>query len=377
SLTEEMLWDKTLQRREPTGLVIMAIRNDESLVPRDEVTQQSLDDVLRQARIQRDELEADLLAREDYARELERQRQRFAEEVMKRFAVYCRRRTREDLRRFAGSLDPNENGRTIGDQVATALLPLMSEIFNLLEMPERVAFWKSDVGFLIASEIQQIEDERVLALSDNQTSKISEHGGANPAPPALEDGTNVDRRNEQEKARENSGTAAGGMDVKQMDSAQSQPGSPQEKEQEGSAAGTTALSAVDSSTTESAHLSKPLSKRLQRGKECEEMVVEIMKIKKDVVEDCMTIFQSQEEHPDFRIWGVVKTLSAKDQETFNTPKEWGHVRGYANLLLSKFFGVLPSTIDESRKDWRSHRKQSAKKASGSSGKESNPVFTPV
>lgn len=106
-----------------------------------------------------------------------------------------------------------------------------------------------------------------------------------------------------------------------------------------------------------------LSKRLQRGKDCEEMVMEIRKIKSDVREHGMTIFQSREAHPEFRIWNLVDHLPDEDKRTFNKPDEWGPVRGYANRLLARHYGVEPSTVDDSRKEWRAHEKSPIQKTS--------------
>jgi hypothetical protein len=120
---------------------------------------------------------------------------------------------------------------------------------------------------------------------------------------------------------------------------------------------------IAETTTAATPISRPLSKRLQRGKDCEEMAMEIRKIRSDVRDHGMTIFESREAHPGFRIWNFVEHLPDEDKKIFNKPDEWGPVIGYANTLLARHYGVKPSVVDESRKEWRAHEQSAIPKTS--------------
>ena len=105
-------------------------------------------------------------------------------------------------------------------------------------------------------------------------------------------------------------------------------------------------------------MSRPLSKRLQRGKDCEEMAGEIKTIRTEAIANGKAMFEIREAYTRFRVWEASATLLPEDLKVFDTPTEWGAAGGYANLFLSKLYKpAKPATVNDWRKEFRTHKKQ--------------------
>jgi hypothetical protein len=116
-------------------------------------------------------------------------------------------------------------------------------------------------------------------------------------------------------------------------------------------------------------LSKPLSKRLQKGKECEERAQEIATIRRLVRAEGMTIHEVRLDHPGFGIWELVQALPKEWQDTFAKPMEWGPAKGFANNLLAEFKNRRPSTVDGWRKAWRAWREHEGSSSKAGSSRD--------
>lgn len=122
-----------------------------------------------------------------------------------------------------------------------------------------------------------------------------------------------------------------------------------------------------------APLSKPLSKKLKKGKECEERAQEIATIRRLVRAEGMSIHEVRRDHPEFGIWGLVQSLPKEWKDIFDKPMEWGPAKGFANNLLAEFKTRRPSTVDGWRKawrNWRDHEESSSKAGSSRDRKAS-------
>ncbi len=109
-----------------------------------------------------------------------------------------------------------------------------------------------------------------------------------------------------------------------------------------------------------------IPRRLDRGKECEELAKEVATIKHKRTRSGLTIPEIQTECSFFKIWKRVEILSAEDKETFSHPGTWGP--GYANLLLGKLYAnagrnVAPGTVNTWRKEYRAYLKWQEKNPS--------------
>jgi hypothetical protein len=99
--------------------------------------------------------------------------------------------------------------------------------------------------------------------------------------------------------------------------------------------------------------------RLQRGKDCEELVEEIEKIEHKYKRSGLAFPEIQAACASFRIFERVRMLSSEDQETFTHPGTWEP--GYANLLLGKLYSnrkgnLAPATVNTWRKEYRAFRR---------------------
>jgi hypothetical protein len=109
-----------------------------------------------------------------------------------------------------------------------------------------------------------------------------------------------------------------------------------------------------------------LPRRLQRGKECEELAREIKAIRHKRKYGGLTVSEIQDDCSFFKIWKRIEVLSEGDRDTFLHPGTWEP--GYTNLLLGKLFAdtkrdVSPGTINNWRKDYRSFVKWGQKNPS--------------
>lgn len=99
------------------------------------------------------------------------------------------------------------------------------------------------------------------------------------------------------------------------------------------------------------------SERLRRGKLCEQVVGEIKRIRTMCVDRGRTVAEMKKDYPGFHVWKVVEELPEDDRETFQHPKRWGPVVGYAHGLLAKQYGKSVHTINDLIKDYRHFAKQ--------------------
>jgi len=95
-----------------------------------------------------------------------------------------------------------------------------------------------------------------------------------------------------------------------------------------------------------------LSKPVDRGKFCCEVIDEIKKIRNFVASTGRSMAEIEKEHPRLAVWKVRATLGPEDQETFNHPNQWGPPVGYAKMVLSKNHGVTTHTITSWVKAYR-------------------------
>jgi hypothetical protein len=95
---------------------------------------------------------------------------------------------------------------------------------------------------------------------------------------------------------------------------------------------------------------------VKRGKFCDQVIDEMKRIKNLVVGTGRNIAEVQQDHPDLAAWKVRTQLDSETQETFNHPRQWGPVVGFAKMVLSKIHGVSTSTITSWIKVYRKGRK---------------------
>ncbi len=91
---------------------------------------------------------------------------------------------------------------------------------------------------------------------------------------------------------------------------------------------------------------------LAKGKLCSQIMQEVRTVKKLCVDSGRTIVEVQIDFPDFHAWKLRETLTAEDRETFNNPRQWGPVVGYAEMILAKHFGRSAETIHDWVKGYR-------------------------
>jgi hypothetical protein len=102
---------------------------------------------------------------------------------------------------------------------------------------------------------------------------------------------------------------------------------------------------------------RQLPRRLERGKDCEELAEEIETIRHKRNRGGLSIAEIQSECSSFRVWKRIDVLSTEDKDTFMHPGTWGF--GYANLLLGKLYAngrrdVAPGTANTWRKEYRAY-----------------------
>jgi hypothetical protein len=322
SLIDEILHDKTLQRL-------------------DEKTQRELDNTVRELIVLRGKSDEEIARFARKPQELECEKQDTLNSMVQKL-YDSQKPVKQRFRPFAQLLADEEVRRRVSRRVTNELLPIMDELFVLFETPERSETWTLEFERRLLSELQRIADKETIKTASSGKPTTDQNA--------------VDQRTQQ----------IGDRVVSHLPP-RSEPPAPAPEPPASKILGPPGDEvperAVAQESGADAPLSKALSKRLQRGKDCEAMVLEIRKIKSDVREHGMTIFQSREAHPEFRIWNLVDHLPDEDKKTFNKPDEWGPVRGYANRLLARHYGVEPSVVDDSRKEWRAHEKSAIPKTS--------------
>lgn len=86
---------------------------------------------------------------------------------------------------------------------------------------------------------------------------------------------------------------------------------------------------------------------IEKGNFCEQIMQEMRKVKMLSAEGGRTIVEIQIGNPEFALWKLRDALPAEDRESFNSPRRWGPVIGYAELILGKHYGKHPQTV----RDW--------------------------
>lgn len=101
-----------------------------------------------------------------------------------------------------------------------------------------------------------------------------------------------------------------------------------------------------------------LSRRNNRGRTTDKVVEEIRRIRYQCCDRARTMAELREEHKDYLIWNIVKSLPAEDQELFEHPRQWdGGTVSYALLLLGKHYGKNWMTVRDWRKEYRSRTRR--------------------
>lgn len=104
---------------------------------------------------------------------------------------------------------------------------------------------------------------------------------------------------------------------------------------------------------------KKFSDRLvEKGEFCDRVIADARKVKRLCVDGGKTVAEIWTQHPGLAIWQVREELSEEDRETFNHPRQWGPVVGYAEMILGKQQGKSDSTIREWVKAYRRSKRTS-------------------
>jgi hypothetical protein len=98
---------------------------------------------------------------------------------------------------------------------------------------------------------------------------------------------------------------------------------------------------------------------IERGKFCVQVIDEIKRIKNLALSTGRSMAEIQHEYPRWVVWKVRGQLPQDDQQTFNSPNQWGPVVGYARMVLSRIHHVSTHTIVSWVKAYRKDKKTSA------------------
>ena len=96
---------------------------------------------------------------------------------------------------------------------------------------------------------------------------------------------------------------------------------------------------------------------IEKGQFCDQVECEMRQIK-NLSRSGRTIVEAQRNYPEFIVWKVRDALSQEDRDSFNSPRQWGPVIGYAEMILGKHYGKNEQTVRGWVKDYRASRKQS-------------------
>lgn len=111
--------------------------------------------------------------------------------------------------------------------------------------------------------------------------------------------------------------------------------------------------AAQETTTPAVPNGKLRSQLPARGKRCEELAEEIKKIKR-FYDDGQSMSEIRTNYSTFSIWKAIEPLPQEDKDTFTRPGTWGPSSGYANNVLGKLYGKSPITVNNWRKQYREH-----------------------
>jgi hypothetical protein len=104
-----------------------------------------------------------------------------------------------------------------------------------------------------------------------------------------------------------------------------------------------------------------LADRERRGRDCDEIVQEVKKIRGRLGHG-LTIFEIRKEHPEYQIWKVVSSLPKEDQDVFEHPGQWGNTVSYTYGLLGKAYdNRSPFTVRDWVKEYRHKHRLNSKK----------------
>jgi hypothetical protein len=117
--------------------------------------------------------------------------------------------------------------------------------------------------------------------------------------------------------------------------------------------------AEKSNETESAGADLPSDTplKIRRGEHCNLIIAQIRRVKHLCIDAGRTMTEARGELPDLEVWKLRENLTTDDRETFDHPRRWGPVVGYALRLLAKEYGRSVHTISAWRK---ASRKSKAK-----------------
>lgn len=101
------------------------------------------------------------------------------------------------------------------------------------------------------------------------------------------------------------------------------------------------------------------SRPIERGKFCVQVIEEIKRIKNLALSTGRSMAEIEHEHLEWVVWKVRGQLPQDDQQTFNSPNQWGPVVAYARMVLSRIHHVSTHTIISWVKAYRKDKKMSA------------------
>jgi hypothetical protein len=101
------------------------------------------------------------------------------------------------------------------------------------------------------------------------------------------------------------------------------------------------------------------SRLIDRGKFCVQVIDEMKRIKNLALSTGRSMAEIEHEYPEWVVWKVRGQLPQDDQQTFNSPNQWGPVVGYARMVLGRIHHVSTHTIISWVKAYRKDRKTSA------------------
>jgi DNA-binding XRE family transcriptional regulator len=102
----------------------------------------------------------------------------------------------------------------------------------------------------------------------------------------------------------------------------------------------------------------PSKRTIERGRFCDLIIGDIRKIRGLCIDGGQSIVEIQIAHNELAAWKLRETMTEEDRDTFNHPRQWGPVVGYAEKVLGKYFDRHPETIRDWVKAYRAHLRKS-------------------
>lgn len=100
----------------------------------------------------------------------------------------------------------------------------------------------------------------------------------------------------------------------------------------------------------------PSENTLRKGQLCDQIIGELRQIKRLCIDGGRGVVEIQYEHPGFAAWALREALGEEDRDTFNHPRQWGPVVGYAYMILGKHYGVHSGSVERWVKAHRRSRR---------------------